>query len=254
MLLIKKTAKRVLAAVLAAICVLFVSCAPDLGDVENESDYGEKFPGVKFVKSDLNVSEMSIGELYNESAVNNFNDKNFESPTESDKYKYMAVFVREDEDLSVKEFAIYLRSEADVTLNICVYRAAGLPETIATGDSNKDFKPSASIGESGESSESSESSSAIEEKELKKFDEPTRENAVAEVAVLLKAGKWVSFSVRTWKTDDGQKSSILLEKGSCLLFQFQNNCVVYDNEGKIVRNDDNPPVAICFTAMLICVG
>ena len=220
---LKKSVKRVLAAVLATMCVLFVSCAPDLGDVENEEDYDNKFPGVKFVKSDISVSEMKIGELYNESAVNNFNDKNFESPTESDEYKYMAVFVREDEDLSVKEFAIYLRSEEDVTLDICVYRAAELPEIIATGDSDKDFKTSASTGEFGESSESP---SAVEKKELKTFDEPTRENAVAEISVPLKAGKWVSFSVRTWKTDDGQKSSILLEKGSCLLFQFRNNCVV----------------------------
>ena len=238
---LKKSVKRISSAILAAICVLFVSCGPNLGNIEDEEDYGKKFPGVKFVKSDLDVSETTIGALYNDSAVNNFNDKDFVCSTESNAYKYMAVFT--GEDLSVKEFAIYLRSDADVALDICVYNADDIPSVIATG-SDVDFETY---------TDAEDSSSAGEKRELKEFDEPTRENAVAEVSVSLKAGKWGSFSVRTWEIDNERKSSIFLKNGSCLLFQFRNNCVVYDDEEKIVRND-NPPVKICFTAMLICVG
>ncbi len=238
---LKKSAKRILAALSAAICAVCVSCGPDLGNVEDESDYASKFPSVKFVGSDLNVSEKTIGDLYNDNAVNNFNRKDFVCPTESDAYKYMAVFA--GEDLSVEEFAVYLRSGTDVTLNVCVYGADGLPSVIAKGDED-DFE---TVTESGEST------SAEEKKKPKKFDEPVRENAAAEVTVSLKANEWKSFSVKTWKKDGGKEASIRLEKGGCLLFQFCNNCVVYDNEDKIIRND-NPAVEICFTAMLIRVG
>lgn len=255
----KKSAKRVLVAFLTAASAVFGACAPDLGNIKDADDYKKKFPAVTFIKSDCSYAETEISDLYNEKAVNDFNKKDFECPTGSDAFKYMAV--QAGEDLSVKEFAVYVRSETDATLNIGVYGVEKLPEKdkIATG-TDADFEPDTDTGtdtdagtDADTGTDSGESSSGGETRKLKDFDDPKHEDAVAEITVSLKANEWKSFSVKTWKKGGGTESRIRLEKDSWLLFQFRNNCVVYDDAGKIVGNE-NPPAKIGFTAMLICVG
>ncbi len=250
----EKKTKRILTSVSAVIIAfaygVFVSCSPDLGEIKDENDYAEKFPRVEFVKYDPYEENdvKGIKDLYNAAAVNDFNDESFVCPTESNAYKYMAVFA--GEDLSVSEFAVYLRSETKAVLDIDVYLASGLPTIIAVGD-ERDFTSDGSVSDP-------EGSPSDERKTLKVFDEPRREDAVAEVSVTLKANEWTSFSVKRWKVNGEQESNIRLKKSEeggmagncCLLFQFRNNCVVYDEDEK---PDVETPVKICFTAMLIRV-
>ncbi len=238
MLLPKKNTRKFLAILLASICLVFVSCAPDLGNVKDEADYAKKFNAVTFVKSDLTKQTLSILDLYNPSAVNDFNKSDFKCPTDLNAYKYMAVFA--GEDISVKEFAIYLRSEKDVDFSVYVYEAKEVPKRIATGNYDEDTEEYVNP-ETGEK----------ERRIRKDFDEPFKDDAVAEVKVALKANKWQSFRITDWKTGGGKSSSIDLSSGRCLLFQFENNCVRYDEDTLVA--DKDLVTEVCFTAMLIYV-
>ncbi len=231
----KKGGKSFLAfAICLIVCCVLVGCSPNLGNIDNEEDFYKKFPSVKFVGSDLKVVEKESKYLYNESAVNDFNNKDFESPIESDAYKYMAVVV--GEDVSVEEFAIYVRSDADITFSVCVYVKEGLPKVIATG---------------GESDFETDTDGTT--KRLKEFDEPQKSEAVATKTVSLKKGEWTALYIRSFDALGSGKSALQLQEGSCLLFQFANNCVAYDQEGNLIENE-YPSANVSFTAMLIRVG
>ncbi len=230
----KKGGKSFLAfAICLIVCCVLVGCSPNLGNIDNEEDFYKKFPSVKFVGSDLKVVEKESKYLYNESAVNDFNNKDFESPIESDAYKYMAVVV--GEDVSVEEFAIYVRSDADITFSVCVYVKEGLPKVIATG---------------GESDFETDTDGTT--KRLKEFDEPQKSEAVATKTVSLKKEEWTALYIRSFKSDNSSVVKLVGGK-ECLLFQFANNCVAYDQEGNLIENE-YPSANVSFTAMLIRVG
>ncbi len=223
-------------AICLVVCCVLVGCSPNLGNIENEEDFYKKFPSVKFVGSNLEVVEKESKYLYNESAVNDFNHKDFESPIESDAYKYMAVVV--GENVSVEEFAIYVRSDADVIFSVYAY-AKSLPQTIATGGES-DF-------------ETYTDKDGNEKTRLKEFDEPKNSDAVASKTVSLKKGEWTALYIRSFDALGSGKSALQLQEGSCLLFQFANNCVAYDQEGNLIENE-YPSANVSFTAMLIRVG
>lgn len=220
------------------VCCVLAGCAPNLGNIDSAEDFYKKFPSVKFVGSDLAVVEKESKRLYNESALNDFNRKDFISPVESDAYKYMAVFA--GESVSVEEFAIYVRSDKDVTFGVCVYLKNGLPEIIATGDES-DYEKYTDT-ETGE-----------EKTRLKEFDEPQKSDAVATKTLSLKKGEWTALYIRSFNAQKAGKSALELQKDACLLFQFTNNCVAYDGEGKLIENE-YPSANVSFTAMLIRVG
>ncbi len=225
-------------AICLVVCCVLVGCSPNLGSIENEEDFYKKFPSVEFVGSDLKVVEKESKDLYNESAVNDFNHKDFVSPVDSDTYKYMAVFA--GEDVSVEEFAIYVRSDKDVTFSVCVYLKSGLPESIATGGES-DFE------------KYTDSDTGEEKTRLKEFDEPQKSDAVATKKLSLKKDEWTALYIRSFDAQSSKKSALELQKDVCLLFQFANNCVAYDQEGKLIENE-YPSANVSFTAMLIRVG
>lgn len=234
----KRGARRIfILATCLAVCCLLSSCGPDLGQITDITDYEKKFTEVEFVKSDLVAVKKSVGDLYNDTAVNDFNKEDFNPPTESDMYKYMAVVA--GEKVYVDEFVIYVRSEEDVTLVVYVYKAEKLPETIATGgDGDKEPYEDETTGEG--------------KTRLKSFDEPNETDAIAKATVALKKGKWTPLSVVGAKANDGEKTKFSFEKDEIMLFQFANNRVKYDEKGEIIENE-YPSATICFTAMLIRV-
>ncbi len=227
----------VVALCLAVFCTL-AGCAPDLGNIENSEDFYKKFPTVDFVGSDLEVVNKKSEDFYNDEAVNDFNRKDFESPVAGDAYKYMAVFA--GESVSVEEFAIYVRSDKDVTFSVCVYVKNGLPETIATGGES-DFE------------KYTDSETGEEKTRLKEFDEPQKSDAVATKTVSLKKDEWTALYIRSFDVSDNNKNVVSIVNGECLLFQFVNNCVAYDNDGNLIENE-YPSANVSFTAMLIRVG
>ena len=234
-----RTKHNIKAIFCALVCVLLCfsacGCFPDLGEIENETDYKAKFSSVEFVKSDLYHAEKSITDLYNSKAVD-FSAEDFVCPTESNRYKYMAVFA--GEDVEVSEFALYLCSETDVVMHINVYSADGLPGIIALGtDDDKETYIDPDTGD--------------EKTRLKTFDEPNSTDALASVTVSLKANEWNSFSITKWLVNTQNLGSVSIEKGKCLLFQFANNCIVYDSEG--IAKSEYPSASVCFTAMMIRV-
>ncbi len=225
-------------ALCTVVCCTLAGCAPDLGNIENSEDFYKKFPTVDFVGSDLAVVDKKSEDFYNDAAVNDFNRKDFESPVESDAYKYMAVFA--GENVSVEEFAIYVRSDEDVTLGVCVYVKNGLPEIIATGGES-DFE------------KYTDSETGEEKTKLKEFDEPQKSDAAATKTVSLKKGEWTVLYIRSFDVPDNNKNAAELIKDECLLFQFVNNCVEYDADGNLIENE-YASVKVSFTAMLIRVG
>lgn len=234
-MLVLKNKKIFLSICLIVICTLLMGCFPDLGAVSSADDYADKFSSVKFVKKDLIVESMSITELSNDNAINNFQKKDFVCPTESNAYKYMAVFA--GQTVKIKEFAIYLKSETDVKLSICVYNLSDLPSVIAIG-TDDDYE-TYQDPDSGE-----------EKTKLKDFDEPKDEDAIATLNISLKANVWNSFVIKSWTTDREKKSNFTLNEDRCLVFQIKNNCIRYNSS-----LNENPldSANICFTSMLIYV-
>ncbi len=232
----RKTGKRLLSFIcLIAISVLLFGCMPDL-NIEDEADYGKKFPSVKFVNNDLTVVSMPITDLYNDNALNNFRKDDFVCPTKSNAYKYMGVFA--GENVEIREFAIYLCSKSDARLNIEAYIVSDMPSSIATG-TDTDFE-TYTDEDTGE-----------EKKRLKSFDEPKSENKIGSITVSVKAGNWTSFTLKQWTDGTNSASSVALEKDKCLLFKINNNCVTYNDQEGIEKGDEK--IEMCFTAMLICI-
>lgn len=235
----KKGGKSFLAfAICLIVCCVLAGCSPDLGNIENEEDFYAKFPYVKFIAKDTAVVEKESKYFYNDEAVNDFNQKGFESPIASDAYKYMAVFA--GENVSVEEFAIYVRSDKDVIFSVYAYMKNELPNTIATGDeSDLETYTDETTGE--------------EKTRLKTFDEPKTSEAAASLKVSLKKDEWTALYIRSFNALGSGKSALELQKDSCLLLQFANNCVAYDSEGNLIENE-YPSANVSFTAMLIRVG
>ncbi len=225
-------------AICLIVCSVLVGCSPDLGNIDTKEDFYKKFPSVKFVESDLGIVEKESKDLYNEDAVNNFNHDDFRSPVASDAYKYMAVFA--GENVSVEEFAIYLRADKNVVFDVYVYVGSGLPEKIATGGES-DYE-TYTDSETGE-----------EKTRLKQFGEPNKSTAVATKKMTLEKDEWTALYIRSFYTSGSGKSAVELTKDGCLLFQFANNCVAYDSEGKLIENE-YPSANVELTAMLIRVG
>ncbi len=236
-MLVLKNKNIFLSISLIVICVFLVGCFPNLGNVADEKDYSDKFSSVKFVRNDLIVKSMSITDLSDDNAINNFQKKDFVCPTESNAYKYMAVFA--GQTVNIKEFAIYLRSESDVNLSICVYNLLDIPSKIATGNSEEDYE-TYTDPDTGE-----------EKQKLKDFDEPVKDNAIATINITLKANVWESFTIKNWNIGGNRQSSFTLNENTCLLFQIQNNCVFYNKTESL--DEALEKAKICFTAMLIYV-
>ncbi len=229
---------RKIACLLSVILLCFSSltgCFPDLGNISDSADYESKFPTVGLIRKNLSIENLSVTDLYNDNAVNHFNDSDFVPPTESNAYRYMGVFA--GEDVNVKEFALYLRSETDVTLEISVYCLSKLPTKIATGESD-DWETYTNPD------------TGVEETRLKSFDEPTSDKAVAKLTLTLKANVWNSFTVTSWNIGGTRSDTVTVPENHCLLFKFENNCVGYDKDGK---KQDATPAVFCMTAMLIYV-
>ena len=212
-----------------------VGCFPDLGKIDNAEDYQKKFSDVSLIKSNLSVQHLSINDFYNDNALD-FNNVDFVCPTEDNEYKYMAVFA--GQDVSVQEFVVYLCSSVDTVVSLYAYKSANLPSTIATGLED-DFE-SYVDPDTGE-----------EKSKLKSFDEPDKKDAIAQIKVSLKANNWESFSIKSWNIDSNKQSAVKIEKDNCLLFQFANNCIKYDDVGNVVKENDS--ISLRFTAMLIRV-
>ena len=217
------------------VCCFFAGCFPDLGEIENAEDYQKKFSGVDFIKDDLTKNSLLITDLYNDDAVD-FNNKDFQCPTDSNAYKYIAVFA--GQNVTVQEFVLYLRSEQDAVVNMYVYSAGDLPSVIATGNLSDDQETY------------TDPDTGDEKTRIKTFDEPNKTDAIAQVTISLKANEWKSFGIKSWKIDDKQLPSFELKKDNCLLFQVANNCVHYNEAGQAEKTDS---VKLCFTAMLIRV-
>ncbi len=231
--------ERLIVAVCAVWCfaVCFAGCAPDLG----KEDYRQKIAEeVSLVKDNGEVLSVKAEELYSDNAINNFNRSDFECPTASNAYRYMAVFAKDE--VTVEEFVIYMRSETDVTMEMSVYLG------ILTGDTE--------TGTGTETDTETDTETGERPEQTTPYDELAKVDAVAEVTVVLKANQWTSVSVGKWRIAGAVGSSVVLEEGHCLLFRFNNNCVRYDADGKTVANVENKdlPARICFTAMLIRVG
>ncbi len=69
----------------------------------------------------------------------------------------------------------------------------------------------------------------------------------------LEKDEWTALYIRSFYTSGSGKSAVELTKDGCLLFQFANNCVAYDSEGKLIENE-YPSANVELTAMLIRVG
>ena len=169
--------------------------------------------------------------------MNDFIKKDFVPPTDSDAYKYMAVFA--GEDVNIKEFALYVKAESDEKFCINIFIADTLPTIIATGK------------ESDDTETITDPDTGTETTTVKGFDEPKKTNAVASVTLGVQKNSWKSFSVKSWKQGETKSDSIALKKDQCLLFQFENNCVFYEG-GTKTQNELNK-TKVCFTAMLIYV-
>lgn len=219
--------------------VLFITFSGcfDLGEIKDVEDYETKFCDIKFVKEDLSIAEKSIIDLYNDSAVNDFTKNDFVPPTDSDAYKYMAVFA--GEDVNIKEFALYVKAESEEKFCINVFVADKLPTIIATGV------------EADDTETITDPDTGTETSVIKTFDEPKGTNAVANITLSVKNNSWTSFSITSWKQGETRANSITLKKDQCLLFQFENNCVFY--EGNTKAKNELTKTKVCFTAMLIYV-
>ena len=188
---------------MATLAVAMSGCE-DLGAFENTNEYYRSFGNVVLISGTTGEEEpYSVGTyFYNENSREDFLEGDDRVPYSD--YMYMAIPFNSSIDMDT--FALYLRSESDVTVYINAYVISKL-EWEAIRGSDADSEESTGDSESGE----------------KVYDNPDAK--IGEATVHLKNGKWNSFALDAFQTSGGLQKSIQIESGQYVLLQFRNNCV-----------------------------
>lgn len=241
-----------LSACILSACLPF----PDMGDIEDEAEYQEMFPSITLIGGDAQnvgvldtslttITDVGIGDLYNDSAVNDFNQSDFECPTEVMTYRYMAIEV--EYDTVIEDVYLYFKAadgSAVTSLSISLYVVDAVPSKfILGGDDDFDITTDDDGNETGRTLKTD-------------FDEPATADAVAGDTVTINSSSWNSMGVSSWTSSSGGNSgSISVSAGQYLLLRFDNNCLSWtENEDGTFELNTGDRIAFCMTALLIRVA
>ena len=227
----KSIFKAFVAICMAAIILIAACGCEDLGAYENTEEYYSSFGNIVLIDGATKIkTEYSVAKsFYNKESRENFmagDDDAYTKKVEYGEYVYMAIPFESSIDMDT--LALFIQSKTDVTVYISVFISDKIPtnwKAIADNQANQD-------GSKIVLAEGAENESQNTEKV---YDDPAPETRIGEVAVHLKKGKWNSFVLDYFKTNEGTKKSIQINGGQYILLQIRNNSGVRDLEnGKYV--------------------
>lgn len=203
----------------AALCValLLSVClcgCDDLGVYEDPQQYYDSFGSICLIGGEREDDEYPRAEysveeyFYNTASREDFleDDSGVYSGVPEKEYIYMAIPLRAD--LCLDSIALYLRSSQDVVIYVSAFLVDEIPEKIrGIGD------PAFEVGEED----------GVEVEEPIVYDDPPRQECLADTTVLLEAGKWGSFLMDSFLINGSYSQTVSAESGQYVLLLFRNN-------------------------------
>lgn len=222
------TFKRIVSACLAlclmATLAVAMSGCDDLGVYEDTEEYYNSFGDIRLISGNSTDKDdydaYSVEDyFYNKKSREDFlagEDGAYNGVAYSD-YVYMAIPFQSDIDMDT--IALYLQSQADVTVYINVFVTDKIPtawKAIEDNVINSKESGGASDAGSGEATQETQQAEKV-------YDDPKPETRVGEVTVHLKDGKWNPFLLDTFSVNGTTQKSIEIKKGQYILLQIRNN-------------------------------
>lgn len=268
-MVLKNLVKTCIALCISAVLATALCGCDDLGEYEDAEQYYGSFESVYLLSDDdVDGEKFSVAEyFYNDDSRENFltdEEGNYDGVDHND-YVYMAIPF--ENDIVVDTLALYLHSNDDVTVYINVYVTDKIPtawkplsdnkipdEPALPGDSDEPVVTEESGEVAGSEEVGAGSSGSSEEKE---YDDPDPASKIGAVTVSLKKEVWNSFLLDYFLVSGATETSIQINEGQYILFQFRNNSGVrdFDTEEKVFIDPDTgldlPRAEITMTNLLI---
>ena len=238
----RRKAAAFVAVCITAILAIAVCGCDDLGMYESTEEYYGSFGDIIFIggAAGKGKSYPVKDYFYNNESREDFlmgEDGEYEGVVHSD---YVYVVIPFSKDIKMDSLAMYLQAKNDVTvyINVYVIDKDQIPENwkkIEESDTHGNESESGSEETFKDKSEETADESINEDTEGQEYDDPDPDTRIGEITMHLKGGKWNSFTLNSFKTNNNIEKSIFIEKGRYILLQIRNNSGVrvYDKEKKL---------------------
>ena len=264
----KKTVFVRIALCITAILAIALCGCDDLGAYSDVDEYYDSFgENIVLLDGSKGVNEYSVEKyFYNEESREDFLEG--EDKVEQSDYVYIAI--RFEKTIDVDSLALYLRSDTDAMVYMNFYVTNYIPSSWKTlsdleaensgttdTDTDTDLEGGVTDGtdtdadaDGGENSEGEESASPT-------YDEPAPDSRIGEIAVSLKAEKWNSFTLESFRVNGKTEKSIQINKAHYILIQIRNNSGVreFDEDKKVYVDAQTkielPSVKVTMTNLMI---
>ena len=241
--------KERLVRVLVVICItailgVAICGCDDLGSFSDVEEYYGSFGDIVLISGTTKErKEYSVKDyFYNKESRKNFlnGDDGAYRGVEHKDYVYMAIPF--ESDIEMDTLALYLESEADVSVYMNVYITDKIPEN---WQGIEDIKADGENTSTEENAEGETGETETGENDEPTYDDPDPETRIGEIAVHLKKGLWASFLLDEFSVSGTKQESIQIKYGQYILIQFRNNSGIRSyNEEKQLYVDPQTGIAL----------
>lgn len=241
--------KKRIVKVLVVICItailgVAVCGCDDLGSFSDVEEYYASFGDIVLLSGTTKErKEYSVKDyFYNKESREKFldGDDGAYRGVEHKDYVYMAIPL--ESDMEIDTLALYLQSEADVSVYMNVYVTDKIPKN---WQGIEDIDAGGGNTSTDNTTEPETGDSQTGEGDAVTYDDPAAETRIGEIAVHLKNGKWGSFMLDEFSVNGTKQKSIQVKDGQYILIQFRNNSGIrVYNEEKQLYVDPQTGIAL----------